>query len=214
MKIELNNEIYNLEINKKNSTKNIYMRVRDDLTIYVTSNTFTSNQRIMEAINKNKDYIFKMIERVKKKQEKNNSDKLFYLGKEYDIVYLNTSNISFSNERVYVNRDFDINKWYRKEAGNIFKKELDSIYQIYPHKIPYPSLMIRNMKTRWGVCNTKLKKITLNLSLIKMDTKYLDYVIVHELSHLIEANHSKAFWALVEECMPDYKKIRKELKDE
>ena len=68
------------------------------------------------------------------------------------------------------------------------------------------------MTTRWGVCNTKSKTITLNLELIKRDTKYLDYVIVHELSHLIHANHSKEFWSLVEENCPDYKKIKNNMK--
>ena len=69
------------------------------------------------------------------------------------------------------------------------------------------------MTTRWGVCNTKEKTITLNLELMKRDLKYLDYVIVHELSHLIHANHSKSFWEVVEENEPNYKKIRKEMKE-
>ena len=69
------------------------------------------------------------------------------------------------------------------------------------------------MTSRWGVCNTKLRIITLNLELIKRDTKYLDYVIVHELSHLIYPNHSKDFWSLVEENISDYKKYRREMKE-
>ena len=73
--------------------------------------------------------------------------------------------------------------------------------------------MIRKMTSRWGVCNTKLKKVTLNLELIKRDTIYLDYVIYHELSHLIEGNHSSKFWSIVEENCPNYKNIRKQMKD-
>ena len=69
------------------------------------------------------------------------------------------------------------------------------------------------MTSRWGVCNTRTKTVTLNLELIKRDTKYLDYVIVHELSHLIYGNHSAAFWSLVEENMPEYKIYRKEMKE-
>ena len=69
------------------------------------------------------------------------------------------------------------------------------------------------MTTRWGVCNTKSKTVTLNLELIKRDLKYLDYVIVHELSHLIEGNHSNRFWALVEKNFPNYKQMRKEMKE-
>ena len=67
------------------------------------------------------------------------------------------------------------------------------------------------MKTRWGVCNVKTKRVTLNLELIKRDIKYLDYVIIHELSHLLYPNHSKDFWKCVSDNMKDYKVVRKEL---
>ena len=69
------------------------------------------------------------------------------------------------------------------------------------------------MKTRWGVCNKKLEKVTLNYNLIYMDRKYLDYVIVHELSHFIHFDHSKEFWKLVSENEPNYKQIRKEMRE-
>ena len=68
------------------------------------------------------------------------------------------------------------------------------------------------MKSRWGVCNTKSKIITLNLELIKRDITFLDYVINHELSHLIHPNHSKDFWNLVSINYPNYKEIRKMMK--
>ena len=68
------------------------------------------------------------------------------------------------------------------------------------------------MKTRWGVCNTKNYNITLNRELIKYDISCLDYVIVHELAHLIEANHSKQFWQIVEKYYPNYKNCRKILR--
>jgi len=69
------------------------------------------------------------------------------------------------------------------------------------------------MTTRWGVNNTRLKKVTLNSELIYKDPKYLDYVIVHELSHFIHPNHGKGFWKLVEENEPNYKRLRKELQE-
>ena len=69
------------------------------------------------------------------------------------------------------------------------------------------------MTSRWGVCNVSTHVITLNLELIKRDTSYLDYVIIHELSHLIHGDHSNRFWKLVEDNMPDYKKYREEMKE-
>jgi predicted metal-dependent hydrolase len=69
------------------------------------------------------------------------------------------------------------------------------------------------MKTRWGVCNIKDKVITLNTELLKKDMSLIDYVIVHEISHLYHPNHSKNFWNLVSTHYPYYKVARKMLKE-
>lgn len=212
MKINIDDEEYNVIINKKISTKNTYIRVRENLDIYVTCNLFTSNDSIMNLIKQNKDNILKMINKRKKRIKK--EDNFYYLGKKYDLVYLNNQGITFGEEKVFVNNDFDLDKWYYQKACEIFKNELDRMYNLYIYDIPYPSLTIRKMKTRWGVCNTKTHRVTLNLELIKKDPIYLDYVIVHELSHLLYPNHSREFWKCVENNFKDYKKIRKELKED
>lgn len=106
-----------------------------------------------------------------------------------------------------------LDKWYRAKAYEIFKIYLDEAYYVFEEKIPYPKLKIRNMKTRWGVCNRKDNSVTLNLELIKKDKMYLNYVIVHELSHFVHFDHSKAFWSTVEKYCPEYKKVRKSLKE-
>ena len=212
MKIELDNEIYNVIIERKRTTKNTYIRVKENLDIYVTCNTLTTNHFIIKLINDNQKRIIKMINIQKKKKAK--EEFFYYLGKKYDLVYLNKKGITFGDEKVFVSSDFDLDKWYKKEALKIFQIELDKMYDAFIYKIPYPSLTIRKMKTRWGVCNVREHKVTLNLELIKKDIKYLDYVIVHELSHLLYANHSKDFWDCVGDNYPDYKKIRKELKQD
>lgn len=212
IKIELDNDIYNVIVERKRSTKNTYVRIHDNLDIYVTCNTLTSDRFIINLINSKEKQILKMITRVKRKQEKEES--FYYLGKKYDLVYLNKKGITFGEEKVFVDPSFNLDKWYKREALKVFQMELDRVYQEFIYQIPYPSLTIRKMKTRWGVCNVKTHKITLNLELIKKDIKYLDYVIVHELSHLLYANHSRDFWKCVEENFKDYKKIRKELKQD
>ena len=211
MKLEINGINYNIEIEKKKTTKNTYIRVKDDLTIYVTTNIFTSDRQIAKLLEKNYSSICKMIE--KQKIKNSNNENFNYLGKNYDIVYSEYYDISFGNDKVFMNKNIDIDKWYKKQAKIIFKEHLDKMYNNFSKSIPYPSLKIRKMTTRWGVCNTKLKTVTLNLELIKRDTKYLDYVIVHELSHLIHPNHSKSFWSLVEENCKNYKQIKKEMKE-
>ena len=202
---------YNVVIDKKRSTKNTYIRVKDDLTIYVTTNIFTRDKDIAKLLDENYDSICRMIK--KQKVKNTNNENFNYLGKNYEIIYVDYCDISFGEERVFLNKNLDIDKWYKKQAKTLFLEHLDMIYNNFSRSIPYPDLKIRKMTTRWGVCNTKLKTVTLNLELIKRDTKYLDYVIAHELSHLIYPNHSKDFWDLVGENCPNYKIIRREMKN-
>ena len=68
------------------------------------------------------------------------------------------------------------------------------------------------MKTRWGVNNRGNNTITLNTELLKKEIDLLDYVIIHELCHFYEANHSSRFWAHVEKYYPKYKEARKRLR--
>ena len=209
MKIQLDGLERNILIIRKRSNKNTYIRVKDDLTIYITTNYFVKNNDIIKLIKDNKKFIIKMTN--KKLKQKKIQEEFMYLGKKYDIVLMNSNHILLGEDKIFVSSKDLLDKWLRKQANIIFLNELDRIFNNFYINIPYPSLTIRNMKTRWGVCNVKSKRITLNLELIKKDKKYLDYVIVHELSHLIYPNHSKLFWNLVSRLVPNYKILRKEL---
>lgn len=202
---------YNVVIDKKRTTKNTYIRVKDDLTIYVTTNIFVRDKDIAKLLDDNYDSICRMIK--KQKVKNSNNENFNYLGKNYEIIYVDYCDISFGEEKVFLNKKLDIDKWYKKQAKTLFQEHLDMVYNNFSRSIPYPDLKIRKMTTRWGVCNTRLKTVTLNLELIKRDIKYLDYVIAHELSHLIYPNHSSSFWDLVGENCPNYKTIRREMKN-
>ena len=78
--------------------------------------------------------------------------------------------------------------------------------------VNYGRITIRNQKTRWGSCSAK-KNLNFNCLLMLAPDEVVDYVVVHELCHLIEMNHSKKFWAQVEQVMPDYKKHKQWLKE-
>lgn len=212
MQLKIKDKIYNVEIVKKRTTKNTYIRVREDLTIYVTTNYYVSDKKIAKLLEESSSSIIKMIEKVNKK---NLTKSYFcYLGKKYDIVYTNNKDIVLGESKAFIPRDVDIDKWYKKQASKLFLERLDYNYNIYSKKIPYPSLTIRKMTSRWGVCNTKLKRVTLNLELIKKDPICLDYVIMHELTHFIHQDHSKNFWSLVEENFPNCKQVRKLMKED
>ena len=77
--------------------------------------------------------------------------------------------------------------------------------------VEYGKITIRNQKTRWGSCSCK-KNLNFNCLLMLTDKKVIDYVVVHELCHLKEMNHSDRFWAEVERVLPDYKESRASLK--
>ena len=209
MKTIVDNKEREVIIVRKKTNKNTYLRVKEDFNIYVTTNYYTSDKDIIKLIKDNEKSITRMTNRREK--QKDSEEKFSYLGKNYDIIYWNSNDIILGDNKIFINKNIDINKWLLKQAKVIFKEELDKYYNIFPLSIPYPSLTIRKMKTRWGVCNVKTKRITLNLELIKKDKKYLDYVVVHELSHLIHHNHGHEFWSLVGRIVPNYKELRKEL---
>lgn len=211
MKFVYDDKEYDIIINKKRTTKRTYIRVNRDLEIVVSCNSFTPSIYIKKIIKENANSIIKMIETQNNK--KKNNEGFFYLGNKYEIIYKDIKGIEFDENKVCFNKEFDIDKWYKKQAKDLFLERLDYNYNKYTRSIPYPKLRIRKMTTRWGVCNIKTHVITLNLELIKRDIKYLDYVIVHELTHLVYGNHSKYFWSLVEENNPGYKKFKNEMKE-
>lgn len=211
MQMKFDDVLYDVVVEKKRTTKHTYIRVKEDLKIYVTTNIKADEEYLIEVLKHNYDSIHKMIKKqLHKEKEK---EKFLYLGCEYEIIYTDKFDVSIGESKVYINKNIDIDKWYKKEAKKLFQERLDYWYNHFSREIDKPTLWIRKMTSRWGVCNTKDKNITLNLELMKRDIKYLDYVIVHELSHLVYANHSKKFWNVVSENIKDYKDIRKEMKN-
>lgn len=211
MLFNYNGKEYNVIIEKKYGNKNTYIRVKKDLNIYVTTSVFTSMKFIKNLIDENRDRLNKMIDAQEVKLK--NNEGFFYLGKKYVAIYTDDPGIKFVGDKVYINHEFDIDAWYKKQAKPLFLERLNYNYERFTRKIPYPNLRIRKMKTRWGVCNVISHNITLNLELMKRDISYLDYVIIHEMSHLIYGDHSDKFWALVGENVPNYKKYREEMKE-
>lgn len=210
MKYTIDNKEYEVIITKKNN-KNTYIRVKEDLKIYITTNHFATKIGIKKLIDNNIEAIKKMIQEQTKKNKKN--EYFNYLGISYEVFIDEVDDIKFLDDALFVPSEEYLNKWLKKEIKKLFKERLDYNYNRYEESIPYPKLKIRTMKTRWGVCNIRDNSVTLNTKLIEYDIEKLDYVIIHELSHFIHFNHSKSFWKQVEKYTPNYKQIRKDLKD-
>lgn len=203
---------YLVIIEKKNN-KNLYIRVTEDLKIKITCNYLFTKLSIKKILEDNRQSIEKMIDKQIKKNETNKREYNNLLGKKLNIIYKEVKKPIYNLDTIIVKDDVMLNNWYKKYAKDVFKKYLDEAYYVFDEKIPYPIIKVRSMKTRWGVCNRRDNSVTLNLELIKKDPEYLNYVIVHELSHFIHFDHSRAFWHVVEKYCPDYKTVRKKLKE-
>jgi len=106
-----------------------------------------------------------------------------------------------------IRRRFTVKK--RERARTLVENRLSYFNKIYGFKIN--RIAIKNTSTRWGSCSS-LKNLNFNYKIIYLSSELADYLIVHELCHLKEFNHSKKFWELVGKAVPNYVKLNKELK--
>ena len=180
----------------------------------------------------NEKHINDFIKR-KEKWIKNHTEKIKKLNKEYEAIistkkiilfntFYNVEEITglkqptFQNSTLYINntnsfneRKNQIKQWYIKTAKELLNKRLEYFSNIMD--LEYSSFKLTNAKTKWGSCSST-KKIDLNWRLIMLKSDLQDYVIVHELCHLLEMNHSIKFYKCVESVLKDYKKRRLEIK--
>lgn len=195
----------------KKSIKNMYFRIDENSNLLITVNKWVSDNEIKRVINEKKDIILNMYNH--KIKELDSNAYFIYLGEKYNVNYDNKiKEPYFSGNEVYTKDDKTLDKFYIKKCQEIFTKRI-KLKKINFNNLPNFSLRLRKMKTRWGVCNIRDKVITLNTELLKKDISLIDYVIVHEISHLYHPNHSKSFWALVSIHYPYYKEARKMLKE-
>jgi predicted metal-dependent hydrolase len=124
-------------------------------------------------------------------------------------LLLKIPNSRRQNEWSLPQKEKMLDKWYREqlyEKASVYMGQYESILGVKAHE-----LRIKKMKTRWGTCNPKDKRVWLNLELIYRPPQCLEYVVLHELCHFIEASHNHKFKALLNTYMPNWKVYEKEL---
>ena len=99
---------------------------------------------------------------------------------------------------------------YKEPARELVLRRVEYFNNIY--NFSYGRISIRNQRSRWGSCSKK-GNLNFNYKIVLIPEKLADYIVVHELCHLGEFNHSPNFWALVARTFPDYQKIKQELRN-
>jgi len=143
-------------------------------------------------------------------------NQILFLGKKYNIELIGgLKKIELSENSILVpsstsNVVTKIKTWFMTNAKKILKDRLEYFADIM--QLDYASLTINNSKTRWGSCDSN-RNIKLNFRLIMLPHKTLDFVLIHELAHIVEFNHSKDFYKIISLIMPSYKLQQKVLKE-
>lgn len=207
---KLDGETYKVIMTKKNN-KNTYINIKEDLIIRVSTSYLTTKNDVIGMLDNNKSFLRKTIEKLKKRNDRNKE--FYYLGKKYDIIKVPFDKVEIDGNKIYYPSDNKLSKWLKENMIRIFTERIDYYYNQFEENIPYPKIKIRTMKTRWGVNNKRDNSITLNSKLIRFDLFEIDYVVVHELSHFVHFDHSKAFWKTVSKYMPNYKDAIKVLNE-
>lgn len=104
-----------------------------------------------------------------------------------------------------------MDEWYARQARVRFADRLDACWAAFPPAVGEPPVLrVRRMRSRWGSMSPR-RSMSLRLDLVRAPVECIDYVIFHELSHLVHPNHGREFWTLVEELVPDWKQRKRRL---
>ncbi len=200
------------------NVKNINMHIEKSGEIIVSCNQYVPVSKVDEFVASKCKWLVEKVTEIHRKQSLLNDQNYYlYLGKRYKIEIINsyTSGCKLvgNNFIIYKKENEDIEKiiqnFEKQQCIQLMSKKMNDVYQMMSmdYNIQLPSLKIRNMDTRWGSCMPRKNQITLNSKLIHYDERFMDYVVLHEYAHLIQPNHSKSFYQVIEKYMPDYKKV-------
>jgi len=141
-----------------------------------------------------------------------NGGNILFKGDNYTIKMSNVSRIKISGENIIIPRGSKKEKvaaWLKKEAKKLIRERLDMYARFMG--VRYSALRISGARTRWGSCSGR-NSLSFTWRLIMCPVQAVDYVIVHELSHITHKDHSPGFWAMVKSVIPDFKEQKNWLK--
>ncbi|MFA5322570.1 MAG: SprT family zinc-dependent metalloprotease [Smithella sp.] len=207
--------------------KTISLQIRNEAEVIISAPYFTPADEISLFVEEKQNWIQKKIRKQKEDSLKNKAkdydtgEHFFYLGQSYPLEVFfepfENAGVFFRDNRFYLNaqENKDLKKyyfvsWYKKKAREYINQRVDFFSRML--KLRHESLKITSAQSRWGSCSSD-NNLAFSFRLIMAPSAVIDYVIVHELTHIREKNHSPNFWQGVESVMPEYKMHRRWLKD-
>lgn len=224
MKVE---KILGYEVHRK-KVKNINLRIRPNMEIYISAPMNLHSDYIENFIRSKEKWIKQVLQKIEEAKQNQlpsqylSGEKHKYLGKEYELEVKqgNSNRVSIKEGKIiltvisniFENSDEKkkvMEKWYFENAQKVFVNAIQKWLEILDESIE--KLSIKPMKSRWGSCNYVKRYINLNTELIKRTQLEIEYVVLHELTHLKYPNHGKGFYRYIENYMPNYKMAEKML---
>lgn len=227
--IVLNNQKINYELNRKN-VKNLNLRIKPDGTISVSVNNRISQEKIDTFLVEHSDFILNALKKYEE-LEKNKpgeielitGDIVKILGTERTLKVESGSKNIVSCDKYFLTlivkdkSDFELKKkvfekWKKEQATKLITEICEAMYPYFKNYVPeFPQIKFRKMTSRWGSCQPNSNILTFNTLLIETPVECIEYVVAHEFTHFLEANHSKNFYSKLERIMPDWKERKKKL---
>lgn len=206
----------------------ILIKVHPDCRVVVSAPQDTDDQQVLNAVEKRGRWIYQQLRDFRKQLEYItprqyiSGESHYYLGKQYMLKVIvapsDTQGVKMLRGKLEVTLRHKsaekvlqlLTDWYKARAREVFAKRLSAMLEQALWVSDSPPLRILTMQTQWGSCSPN-GRVTLNPNLVKAPRECIDYVILHELCHLAEHNHSERFYRLMGQVMPDWEKIKKRL---
>ena len=210
------------------SKQRIVIKVHPNGRVVVFVPEQTDEQTLMRAVKKRARWIYEKLRNFQAQsqyatpREYVSGESHLYLGKQYMLKVIHapdaTQNVKLLRGKIEVSVHQHspekvkqlLDEWYKTRAKEVFAKRLDAVIEKALWVESRPAFRILTMQTQWGSCSPG-GQLTLNPHLVKTPNACIDYVILHELCHLAEHNHSKRFYMLLGQVMPDWERVKMRL---
>ena len=196
--------------------KNINMRISSKGEVVVSANPFVPMDKIDDFVSSKVSWIVKHQKSMQERSQKSMIDDkhIILFGNSLKIRKTTGkyNHVSYDKDTLYVqcreqaDPEKVIRQFLDKLCRDVFLDIATLTFRsLSDYHLEFPDVKIRDMKSRWGSCTPAKNSITLNRKLIHYPFEFIEYVVLHEFVHLIQPNHSKAFYNIIENYMPDYK---------